>query len=452
MKKTLLLYGALALLSNASIGQTTIFLEDFEGGTNDFTLNSTMMSSTNSGYNEWVVNDIYTGGSGSITCFTTTVPYTIPVTAPQPAGISSQNGKYAHILSDDLVTAGIYNAGFRPADGVCTQTENYFMVMTNPINTSAFTGVNIDFWWLANGGADNYGELYYSVDGGSTWTQETTTMTYTGEVLWANETITNAAWDSQASLMFGFRFVNGVPGGTPSYFPSFSIDDFEVIGTPGACSNSTSNFSETACFSYTVPSGDETYTAGGTYTVMDTILNVTGCDSIMTISVTVDTLNLDVTDDLLANSSLTSDYTGGTYQWLSGCDTGTGSAISGEAGQSIDLTTLGDGYYSVIVTDNGCSDTSNCVQVVFFGLEQITHNEFALFPNPTSGSFSIQLEKVNSQVQLQIIDLNGKVVLSESFFNTQTISDIYFNGEAGIYMITLTDESGLVKRSQLILE
>ena len=451
MKKALLLFGAISLLSNASMAQTTIFSEDFEGGTIDFSLNTTDQGSTSSGYNEWVVNDIYTGGSGSITCIITTVPYTIPITAPQPGGISSQNGKYAHVLSDNMVSDGVFNAGFRPADGVCTQAENYFMVMTNPINTSAFTGVEVDFWWLANGGVDNYGELYYSLDGGSSWTQETTTTTYTGEVLWTNETIVNAAWDSQSSLMFGFRFVNGVPG-TPSYFPSFSIDDFEVIGTAGACSNTFSNFSETNCFSYTVPSGDETYTAGGTYTVMDTILNVLGCDSIMTISVTVDTLNLAVTDNLLSSSTLTSDYTGGTYQWLSGCDAGTGAAISGETSQSIDLTTLGDGYYSVIVTDNGCSDTSNCIQVVFFGIDPIEKNEFNLFPNPSNGTFSIQLENINSQVQLQIIDLNGKVVLSEAYKNVQTISDIHFNGEAGVYMITLTDDDGTLKRSQLIIK
>jgi len=450
MKKTLLLFGAISLLSNASVAQTTILLEDFEGGTIDFTLNSTTMGSTNTGFNEWVVNDVYAGGSGTITCGIS-FPYTVAVTAPQLAGISSPNGKYAHILSDDMVNDGIFNAGFRPADGTCTNAENYFMVLTNPINTSAFTGVGIDFWWLANGGADNYGELYYSVDGGSTWTQETTTSSYTGQVIWTNETITNAAWDSQASLLFGFRFVNGVPG-TPSYFPSFSIDDFEVVGTPGACSDSFNSFSETSCFSYTVPSGDETYTAGGTYTVMDTILNVTGCDSIMTISVTVDTLNLDVTDNLLSSSSLTSDYTGGTYQWLSGCDAGAGSVIAGETSQSIDLTSLGDGYYSVIVTDNGCSDTSNCIQVVFFGIDPIEKNEFNLYPNPSNGSFSIQLESLNSQVRLQIVDLNGKIVLSRAYSNVQTISDIQFDGEAGIYMVTLTDDNGIIKRSQLIIE
>lgn len=62
-------------------------------------------------------------------------------------------------------------------------------------------------------------------------------------------------------------------------------------------------FSVTACDEYTVPSGDETYTVSDTY--MDTIPNVAGCDSVMTIDVTIDNgcifpaggLNFDGTDD-----------------------------------------------------------------------------------------------------------------------------------------------------------
>lgn len=47
---------------------------------------------------------------------------------------------------------------------------------------------------------------------------------------------------------------------------------------------SLANISVTACDSYTVPSGDETYTTGGIY--MDTISNAIGCDSILTIFLT----------------------------------------------------------------------------------------------------------------------------------------------------------------------
>jgi len=51
--------------------------------------------------------------------------------------------------------------------------------------------------------------------------------------------------------------------------------------------NTTSSFSITNCTSYTVPSGDETYTVSGIF--FDTIPNVALCDSIMTIDVTITT-------------------------------------------------------------------------------------------------------------------------------------------------------------------
>ncbi len=49
--------------------------------------------------------------------------------------------------------------------------------------------------------------------------------------------------------------------------------------------NSSSSFSFSGCGFYTVPSGDETYAVSGVY--MDTIPNVLGCDSVMTITVSI---------------------------------------------------------------------------------------------------------------------------------------------------------------------
>jgi len=49
--------------------------------------------------------------------------------------------------------------------------------------------------------------------------------------------------------------------------------------------SSTATIFETSCYTYTVPSGDETYTKSGVYS--DTILNYFGCDSLLTINITV---------------------------------------------------------------------------------------------------------------------------------------------------------------------
>jgi len=62
-----------------------------------------------------------------------------------------------------------------------------------------------------------------------------------------------------------------------------SVDDFSASWTTSC--NTTSAFSVSACTSYTVPSGDETYTTSGVY--HDTIPNAALCDSIMTITVNI---------------------------------------------------------------------------------------------------------------------------------------------------------------------
>ena len=54
------------------------------------------------------------------------------------------------------------------------------------------------------------------------------------------------------------------------------------------CTITTSTITASHCSTYTVPSGDETYTVSGTYT--DTIPNAAGCDSIITINLTISDL------------------------------------------------------------------------------------------------------------------------------------------------------------------
>lgn len=64
-----------------------------------------------------------------------------------------------------------------------------------------------------------------------------------------------------------------------------SVDDFTVSWTSVATCNTTSTINVSECESYTVPSGDETHLTSGVY--MDTIPNAALCDSIITINLTI---------------------------------------------------------------------------------------------------------------------------------------------------------------------
>lgn len=58
--------------------------------------------------------------------------------------------------------------------------------------------------------------------------------------------------------------------------------------------NTTATISPSACVTYTVPSGDEIYTVSGTY--FDTLTNAAGCDSVLTINLTIYPVYTGITD------------------------------------------------------------------------------------------------------------------------------------------------------------
>ncbi len=204
------------------------------------------------------------------------------------------------------------------------------------------------------------------------------------------------------------------------------------------CSPTTSSFSVTACDNYTVPSGDETYTSS--QTVMDTILNQAGCDSVLTINITINTVNVGVTHN---STMLTANATGATYQWL---DCGNSFAvISGATNQS--YTAIINGSYAVAVTQNGCIDTSTCEAVNNVGvLENSFSNTLTFYPNPTNGEMSIDLGSNYNNVSVIVSNVLGQIVHTKNF-NNSSLLQLNIPGEAGVYFIEVRsgDKKAILK-------
>jgi len=169
---------------------------------------------------------------------------------------------------------------------------------------------------------------------------------------------------------------------------------------------------------------------------MDTIPSAQGCDSVITIQLTVDTVNVDVMDSI---HTLTSGASGATYQWLN-CDSNY-IAIPGETNQS--FTATQNGNYAVLVTENGCSDTSACYTIFSIAItENHFQNEISISPNPTSGKCFVELGQDYKNLTVRIVNIFGQIIHTEAHNNTQRL-ELDIDGAPGYYVIQLTgDHSG----------
>ncbi|MEZ4825085.1 MAG: T9SS type A sorting domain-containing protein [Bacteroidia bacterium] len=202
-----------------------------------------------------------------------------------------------------------------------------------------------------------------------------------------------------------------------------------------SCTNTAGTDLQTACDSYTWIDGN-TYTASNN-TATHTLINAAGCDSLVTLDLTINTIDVNVTD---SSPTLTANALGATYQWLD-CDNGY-AAIAGETNQSFLATA--DGNYAVAVTANNCTDTSACYSVVITGIVENGNTAFAsVYPNPTSGILTIDLGNtpLPGGITIELTDMLGRVVIRDQVSVPHIEVDLR-KEENGVYVIRIITEAG----------
>ena len=196
------------------------------------------------------------------------------------------------------------------------------------------------------------------------------------------------------------------------------------------------NIQVTACKQYTAPSG--TVTVNSTQTITDILRSKNGCDSILyTIDVTIETINTQFTrtqNTLTANTT----QSGATFRWLD-CKKAY-SPVVGENQSSFSPVT--DGQFALEVTVNNCTDTSACYTFAYNGISKSNNIlPVSISPNPTSGSIAIHSPLILNNVRIEIMDSNGKIIFTENRDKISTTL-LQLSAAAGIYKIKLTADQG----------
>lgn len=189
----------------------------------------------------------------------------------------------------------------------------------------------------------------------------------------------------------------------------------------------------TSCDSYTWAETGQTYTSSGTHTT--TLTNISGCDSILTLNLTINAVDNSITNN--GDLSITATEGNGIYQWLD-CDNNY-AIIAGETSQS--FTASVNGNYAVEVNANGCVDTSACELINIVNIDELnSSNSIVVFPNPIKSQVSLNFGAEISVGDITVLDAFGRKLKSINFKSRSEIS-FSLNETAGIYFIHVKDEN-----------
>jgi gliding motility-associated-like protein len=201
------------LIGQLQAQNTLVYTEDFENGPGSFGLNTSNEVGVNTGPNQWVVNDLYTG--------TPLYPNTISQDSTVGGLINfAPFSKYLHIEdSVAAVTQNIGNANFNPsqASDRFTSTESFC--------TLGLDSVRIAFFYTCEGNPGASAQLFYQADGG-TWTAVPGAI-FNSQQKWRYVEFYDEGFDNKNNLRFGFQWINDGTGATAG---SMGIDGVRIVG------------------------------------------------------------------------------------------------------------------------------------------------------------------------------------------------------------------------------
>ncbi|MES2800002.1 MAG: T9SS type A sorting domain-containing protein [Bacteroidota bacterium] len=119
------------------------------------------------------------------------------------------------------------------------------------------------------------------------------------------------------------------------------------------------------------------------------------------------------------------------YQWFD-CDLN--QEISGQTNQQY-LPAV-NGNYSVIVNNTTCTDTSDCIDFIFWNVNELDLAKLvSLYPNPANDLVTIS-NKSNLDLAIEVIDLTGKVVYTTNSKNSSISIDLN-TVQNGVYIVNV---------------
>ncbi len=228
---------------------------------------------------------------------------------------------------------------------------------------------------------------------------------------------------------------------TATYTLTNSVGCDSVVTLDLTITHSTTGIdTQTACDSFTWIDGN-TYTSNNN-TATYTLTNSVGCDSVVTLDLTITTVNTDVIQN---NDTLIAQAQGVAYQWLDCND----NYSQIQTANTMLFVPESSGDYAVKINDNGCIDTSNCYNVVVSNINNIDDNIIEIYPNPAKQFVNIVIPNSLSVNKITIYNITGVEVFTNKNNNKNYLINVS-ELKTGTYFIEIISTEKTITKKLII--
>ena len=203
----------------------------------------------------------------------------------------------------------------------------------------------------------------------------------------------------------------------------------------------TDSISASSCYYYTSPSGAQVWTTSGTYS--DTLMTSAGCDSVIVVDLLI--LSVDTSVTLDGTTLIAGAGPPAWYQWLD-CEIGF-APVAGATQQH--FTTSTSGWFAVVVTQFGCTDTSRCHWIGASFLRDPNEYGIRVYPNPTDDELLVDLCHVQEPTEIILTDLLGREIQREVLTLTKQRITLH-SVSKGLYYAEVSSTNRCLARFSLV--
>ncbi len=375
------------------------------------------------------------------------------VTCTNPSATLTASGGGIYLWSNGSGTNSIivtpastttYTVTVTAANGGCTDTESVTVTVDKASPTASITPASATV-------TCDVGSATLIASGGVTYLWDNGLGTNDTVIVSPSVTTIYTVIVTAANGCTGMESVTVTADNTPPTASISGLNSFCAGGSTVLTASGGTSFA----WNTSETTASVTVTSEGTYTV--TVTNANGCTDEASQTVTMNpapptpSIIVYITTCVLACDIL---LPNGTYMWH-----WNGGMVGGNF-QFLDADTVGNGFYTVQITDgNGCTAISQLTPVncVIDAVNELTSiSDLTIYPNPTTGRFTVSLKSDEVRdVEILCTNLLGQSIFSKEYNlsngELKTELDLSAVGK-GLYLVQVRRHGKSVFRKMSIVE